>query len=480
MLAVKKDSENNNVPPDDFETGYYWTTGYSDSWSDIFIGKDGNSVLFRNGNSDNLKKASNLNYTSAIVPVFAYGGVYVTPIFILNDLGLPRTVSVNDYDLVFCYNPDNSINLAITNSAGFVSSIRNINSDINLTNLQSLNSSTDTNERLWTKLNLVKSIISLVNSQLYDKTPEVAGILNQSLQIFDKIMLLKDKTSFDIEVAATIANLFRPSDLASLVNNLEILWNLKLIAENVEKALKLLCVDFKTKKLSEVTNETAKYDLESCSISPIGENISSFDYKTGIRYCFEDGDPTQKGDELSNSFIYSTTVGTISRSFNLKGLKSQKKYKYCAFIQYDDFIDCFEVKTFEPVYVEITSWEPTGTERESIESDHYLYTYSFNQDVLLSGDLDFVEDLGFYSYLSGRYIPLGTFISGINSTWLKVPVVDQDYLEYSCAPYVLFKNGEYYKGASVTRHLSYSLKNVSLVKTAKTKELGETIGALVK
>lgn len=476
IFGCKKDSDN-EPKPDDFGTGYYWTTGYSDSWSDIFLGKDGNSVFFRNCNSTNLNKAASLNYTSAIVPVFTYNNTLVSPILILNDLGLPRTISVNDYDLVFCYNPDNTISLAITNSQGFVSSIRNVNSVINLTNLQSLNSSNDSREKLWTKVNLTKSIISQFNSQLYDKAPEVAGILNSALQIFDKIVILKDKTSFDIEVASTIANLFQPSELDLLIDRLEIQWNLKLNAVNIEKALKLLCIDFKSKKLSEVTNETAKYDLESYTFNPLGENMSLFDYKTGIRYCFEDGDPTQKGDELSNSFVYTTTVSTVNRSFNLKGLKSQKKYKYCAFIQYSDFVDCFEVKTFEPVYVEIISWEPTEADRVPDGTDHYLYTYSFDQEILLRGDLDFIKDLGIYSFFSNRYLSIGTFGSGSNSMWVKIQISDQDYLEYSCAPSVLFKNGQYYEGASVTRHLSYGMKNAKINENSQDNLIREMAGA---
>jgi hypothetical protein len=447
IIGCKKDTDNSENL-DDFGTGYYWITDYSDSWTDIFLGLNGNSIL--------CKKEENSQNYSAIVSSILVDGKFVNSTIILNTLGLPQSISINDYNLVFSYASGNNISMSIINSTGLISSIRDIQCNINFSSLE--NSS-----NLWQDLSLTKSVAELFNNQLTNKINSVAGNLSLTMNEFEKIIELKGTSGYK---TTQMTEYLEKIDLVTLISNAEECYNVDLKSENIDKAAKLLAIKITTESASEVTNKDAKIGAQSYLVDLAVKLNSTFSYKLGIRYCDESGDPTKAGTEVSETANYKTDdIGSTNNySSKLTGLTQQKKYKYCAFIQYVDFVDFGEIKTFEPVYVKIDSWQQTGSANGSFSHDGKSYNYEFyvSQVNYLSGDVDFISEWGIYSKLMNKYYSDSSINAG-SFTWTWTYWSTSSSASDTQTPYVKFENGDYYMGDPVNISLSYgNVKSVSI------------------
>ncbi len=458
--------EDDTTKLNDYNTGYYWISNYSDSWSDVFSGLNGNSIL--------CKKAEGGQHYSAIVASISQ----TTNTIILNEAGLPKSLSIDKYDLIFNYTINNTISIAIVDPSGFNSSIRNLKSDIDFTNInKSLKLKSVAITALWQDLSYISSVLKMVSDELISKIPGIGNNLNTIIKIIETVNFLKETDGYN---ARQMAEYLENTDIAILLKRAEELFELKSKSADIDKAIRLLAFDIKTESFSEVTNKSALCDAQLFLVNLPGRSESSFNYIFGIHYCEESGNPTNNGIGVSKMLYYdsNSTGSTNYYSFRLTGLIPQKKYKYCAFIQCDDFIDYGEINTLETIYVNIDSWEQTGSEK--VENGESYYIFKFNQYITLSGNLNYIKEVGVFSGHSNIYFPLMPYYSGNNSMWFNLPT-DQSSLSVLYYPYVLFKNGEYYKGASVTRFLNYGTKSTNIInRSDKNIGFGETSGGLNK
>ncbi|MGV8135194.1 MAG: hypothetical protein AB2L20_08265 [Mangrovibacterium sp.] len=438
-------NDDDDVELIDHGTGYYWLSDYSDSWSDILLGLDGSSILYRKANATR---------NPAVVASIKVGQQLVKYTIISNNLGLPQSISVDDHDLIFRYTSDNKVSLAIIGSTGLTSSIRNVRSNMDFSDLGNENIE---DLGIWDNLSSIKSVSKLFKSELADKIPEVEEKLNAMLQVLEKVKYLEETESYSFK---EMDEYLKEVDIESSINIAENLLHAESNSENKDKALKILSINFEIANSLEVTNQSVLWNVESVLVDIVGELASPFSYTLGIRYCHDSGDPTKTGTEASEVLNYNPVdVGeTNSLSFNLIGLQSPKKYKYCVFVKIDDFIEYGEIRTFETVYVNIESWQQTGSAQGSFLHDGKTYNYEFSmaQPVLLSGDIGFIEEWGVWSQMLGHY---GAFNGIITGNWT------MNWMYWSTAssvsdvhtPYVKFKDGKYYMGTPVTINLSHTI-----------------------
>ncbi|MCG6186524.1 hypothetical protein [Maribellus maritimus] len=382
----------------------------------------------------------------------------------MDDSGRPQKTIIGDYIFLFDNFNGNNLDMAVIFPSGELKIERAINTGENW-DLYSEDTSDNRESMIkWTgniasgvasgikafeaKQPNVEFLFPLIDSEetilhtINGFTVDDYEILNLNTKTFQPISKIIGCSNKDTECAlniATTASLISNSSLEKFTNN-----------EQKALAMQILSLTITTNKASEVTNNSALCNVIT-EFEEYTNTTSTYEFNVGIRYCPENDEPTVSGTVLSQKITYGPNSDySFDVSFKLNELDSNKKYKYCAFIQHDDFIEFGHTNTFATVYVNIESLAQTGSAKGSFTYNNksYEYEYYIAETCFLSGDTSFIGEWGIYTDLNSKHHPASDIGLGeINWTWTYWS--NNSSVSDTHTPYIKFKNGEYYLGNPV-------------------------------
>jgi hypothetical protein len=135
------------------------------------------------------------------------------------------------------------------------------------------------------------------------------------------------------------------------------------------------------------------------------------------------------------------------------------------------------IMKFETVFIKIIDWKQTGSTQGSILYNGVTYNYNFvcSQSISLSGDINYIEEQGIYSDVTNKYYPFDFQVGNNSLNWNYYST--NSSITVLNFPYVKFKNGEYFKGVSVSKSISYG--NLKSLPTNNKGKIGNYSGLLL-